>query len=347
MEQQSVTVFLSWQSWSPLETNKDAIRTALHKASSLIQREHDHLKIQVDQATTRQPGSPNICETILGKIRKADVFVADVTVAVREAAASEGAAKRVSPNPNVMFELGYAVAELGWSRIVLLVNTATCAVEELPFDIAGHRVTKYQLPPSNVDQNSEKPLESQLKTALTQIIKSNPRRLRELDHASDEVRNHRRDSDMLAEVFKMLPVDQMQSLFDFLPGQIQGNVLRTVEQFLIFVSGISFHLYDSKAESHVQAMYGNLRVCIDGSLYEKSVSGDIFKFSPPRRGSDKERVRLEAKRKKIATARDQLRDAYLALLDHVRKEYNELDLKELDRQACEQSARLAAWYLED
>jgi hypothetical protein len=46
------------------------------------------------------------------------VFVADVTPI------NAGSDHRLCPNPNVLIELGYAVKALGWSRIVMVLNTA-------------------------------------------------------------------------------------------------------------------------------------------------------------------------------------------------------------------------------
>lgn len=47
---------------------------------------------------------------------------------------------RATPNPNVLVELGYAAHSLGWDRIIVVVNTAHGAIEELPFDFRARIV---------------------------------------------------------------------------------------------------------------------------------------------------------------------------------------------------------------
>ncbi len=46
---------------------------------------------------------------------------------------------KAMPNPNVLLELGYAAAKLGWDRLVLVMNTNYGHPEELPFDLRNRR----------------------------------------------------------------------------------------------------------------------------------------------------------------------------------------------------------------
>jgi hypothetical protein len=55
-------------------------------------------------------------------------------------------AKRPCPNPNVGYELGYAVATLGWDRVILLFNEACGEFpKDLPFDFIQNRASPYRL----------------------------------------------------------------------------------------------------------------------------------------------------------------------------------------------------------
>lgn len=54
------------------------------------------------------PGSPNIIETVFGRIRDCAIFVADLTFT------SKTESGKLSPNPNVLIELGYAARSIGW-----------------------------------------------------------------------------------------------------------------------------------------------------------------------------------------------------------------------------------------
>ncbi len=94
----------------------------------------------LDRDTGGLPGSPAIAESILAKISMADIFVGDVSII------SSGPGARPTPNPNVLIELGYAVAQLGWDRVLLVQNAAFGSVETLPFDLRGRRVVVYEAP---------------------------------------------------------------------------------------------------------------------------------------------------------------------------------------------------------
>lgn len=131
-------VFWSWQSDSPQNVGKLFVRDALSEVVSELSDDPEldpaERPDDIDHDTRDVPGSPPIAETILLKIREAGVFVADVTPV-----ATSPAGRRV-PNPNVMIELGYALAVLTNSRIVLVMNTAEgAALRTLPFDLRHWR----------------------------------------------------------------------------------------------------------------------------------------------------------------------------------------------------------------
>ena len=78
---------------------------------------------------------------------------------------------RPTPNPNVLYELGYALSSLGDARIVLLMNVAYGAPEDLPFDLKMHRVMTYNMPEDAADRSAErlslqKKLEGAIRAAL-------------------------------------------------------------------------------------------------------------------------------------------------------------------------------------
>src|SRR5690242_16355158 len=124
MLDEELTVFYAWQSDSPSRDNRNFIESALEQSFKNL---HKSGKVQssprLDKDTKDIPGIPDIANTILDKIRVADVFVADVSF-VGTCSPQEGDCKLL-PNPNVMLELGYALSELGWERIALVINTTT------------------------------------------------------------------------------------------------------------------------------------------------------------------------------------------------------------------------------
>ncbi len=130
-------VFWSWQSDTPQATGRQFVRAALDAAVAQLAAGsglEDAERPEVDSDTSSVPGSPPIAETILRKIRECAVFVADVTPVGRTAAGKK------LVNPNVMIELGYAVATVGHERVVLVMNQAEGAsLRALPFDLRHWR----------------------------------------------------------------------------------------------------------------------------------------------------------------------------------------------------------------
>ncbi|WP_420917155.1 TIR domain-containing protein [Dictyobacter halimunensis] len=124
--------------------------------------------MEIDEATRDEAGSPNILQTILKKITKADIFICDVSII--NATSKHG---RKVPNPNVVFELGYAVSELGRERIILLFNTAYGTHQDLPFDFKPHRATSYHLDEGKLNEGEQEnlqPLIKQLKIVVPETL---------------------------------------------------------------------------------------------------------------------------------------------------------------------------------
>jgi hypothetical protein len=135
-------VFYSWQSDLPDDSNREYLRTILAAASErLTTRRPKGHAVVLDSDTLGVPGAPPITEAVLEKIRNARVFVADVSIT------NSSAAGKKAPNPNVLVELGYALRGLGWSRILMLMNTEFGEPRELPFDLHHLRVEPYRLKP--------------------------------------------------------------------------------------------------------------------------------------------------------------------------------------------------------
>ncbi len=129
------TVFYSWQTDLPHSTNRNLIETALERAVKVIRTDGSlAVEPRVDQGTQGIPGAPDIAHTIFEKIEKASAFVADLTII------NPGAVGRVTPNPNVLIEFGYALHALKKEAVVLVMNTINGPVESLPFDLRGRRV---------------------------------------------------------------------------------------------------------------------------------------------------------------------------------------------------------------
>jgi len=149
-----IKIFYSWQ--SDQKQNRRFIRSALDQAIDELRQdltlEEASRDIVADQDTAGLPGSPAIADAILQKIRKAEVFVADLTF-IEKNKNDDG---RHTPNPNVMLEYGYALHALGNSKIIGVFNEVHGSSKDLPFDLAHRRwPIKFNLP-SDSDPEKKK-----------------------------------------------------------------------------------------------------------------------------------------------------------------------------------------------
>ncbi len=163
------TVFYSWQSDLPNNTNRGFLQTVIEKAISGIHKDESiDLDISFDRDTQGIPGAPNISQTILEKIKNCDAFISDVSIVTGDK--DEGS--RLSPNPNVLLELGYAISAIGWDKIILICNSEYGDDEDLPFDIRQHRRISYQLKTEDQKNTVRNGLANQLKSRLVEILDS-------------------------------------------------------------------------------------------------------------------------------------------------------------------------------
>jgi len=161
-------VFYAWQADRPRNTTRDLIRSCAHNAVvSVASRASITDAPRLDHDTLGQSGTPPIAETIFRKIRSSAIFLADVTFTAETRTDSGQVVKRAC-NPNVMIELGFAVATLGWDRIILVLNKHYGGPDNLPFDLRNHRFPlTYDLGPQ-----SERNVSAQLTEELTLAIRS-------------------------------------------------------------------------------------------------------------------------------------------------------------------------------
>lgn len=102
-----MNVFYSWQSALVNKFNRNFIKECLKQAIKVVYNDLElDEAIRLDQDTKGIPGSPDIANTIYKKIRKSDVFVADVSFI------SKTESGKLNPNPNVLIELGYDLSSL-------------------------------------------------------------------------------------------------------------------------------------------------------------------------------------------------------------------------------------------
>ena len=147
----SQQIFYSWQSDHPNSTNRGFIQKALEEAVDAV-REDSTLIVEpvIDRDTLGLPGAPDIVHSIFDKIEHASAVVCDVSIV------SDPSAKRPTPNPNVLVELGYALKALGHTRVLLVMNTAYGEVKKLPFDLDHRRVVTYEVREGDGDKSAKR-----------------------------------------------------------------------------------------------------------------------------------------------------------------------------------------------
>jgi hypothetical protein len=169
------TVFYAWQSDTDERVNRYFIRDAIELALKNLRRDAKVLDApRLDHDTKNVPGTPDVFATLLRKIETAGVFLADITYVA--AVPGDTTPLKHVPNPNVMIELGYALAKITDRRIITVMNTVFGSPEDLPFDLAKHRwPICYELKPSSKPTATERQeLAKSIAQAIRDILASGP-----------------------------------------------------------------------------------------------------------------------------------------------------------------------------
>ncbi|WP_343718980.1 hypothetical protein [Achromobacter dolens] len=318
------TIFYSWQSDLPNGTNRNAIRNAIAEACIALTEEFDGVLFIQDEATRDMAGSPNIAEVVQAKIEAADVFVADITTI------TEAGAKRACANPNVMYELGYAAAYLGWERIILVFNKAYGDLaNDIPFDIRQQRTTPYQISAEEAKKGAHKPLAKTLEAAIGEICKQTPKRPAETRGKSQHQIRHERDVKLITELMSSVARDALDDHLRRSPRCIVDCDFEMWEGFNGIASSSAFALNDATLAQLVERVHSSWGITMgSGHLYHQ-VDGmhaydSRYVLSNPGDASLTERQQAVWDAKEAA--RDAMSIALKELLEHIRVNYVEVDL---------------------
>lgn len=164
----SFKIFYSWQ--SDLESTNKIIPRAIEKAIKEIRnkkKKEFNLELSLDRDTRGKSGSPSIVDAIFEKIERSDIFICDVSIINNTWLKKFIRHKfRLTPNPNVMIELGYASKVLSWDRVICIADMNFSSLEDLPFDIRGNRITQM----NSKESDCREKLTATLVTALLAVI---------------------------------------------------------------------------------------------------------------------------------------------------------------------------------
>lgn len=167
------TIFFSWQSDLPNKTNRNLIENSIKLALKKMNQDSPYSLItEIDRDIKGVLGSPDIVDSILTKIDKCGLFIADISII------NSSLNGKRTPNPNVLFELRYAVNCLGWDRVICVFNSDFGDVSELPFDLRNRRILTYET--SNISETRKK-----LADIFKQIIDKNYYTLEQVQEVSD------------------------------------------------------------------------------------------------------------------------------------------------------------------
>ena len=137
-------IFYSWQ--SDITQNDQFIATCLDDAIKNIQSKDTEFKI--DRDTLNKNGTPDIPNTVFNKIAdEIDIFVSDISIINKKHKTIDNNL-RLTPNPNVLLELGFAASAIQWENIVCVMNTAYGQPDELPFDMRYRKPIVFNVPES-------------------------------------------------------------------------------------------------------------------------------------------------------------------------------------------------------
>jgi hypothetical protein len=325
-------VFYSWQSDLPDAINRQAIRSGLRVASNKFEADNPAARVIIDEATRGAPGSPNIPATILEKIRSCDVFVCDITT-INSGAAVEF--RRV-PNPNVAFELGYAVANVGWSRIIMVFNDAVASLKDAPFDIDRHRILQYKLTaadPKNKSNHAQ--LAASLTTAISSIAEHKPAKpISGVAQSPEQIRRGR-DIANLKWLLSNIHFPTLDQMIGDLPELMHSRALHFWEGFNAVVKNSLFHLYDEPLLATVRSMHKSWEICVsNGEHYHMATNPNIYVFKNP---GDAPLTQMQKNVwKTINSARASLQESQQALLKAIRENYLEVDVDETNQAAWQE-----------
>lgn len=322
------TIFYSWQSDLPNNTNRTAIRNAIGQAVISLSGEFEEAQFVQDEATREMAGSPNIAQVVQTKIEAADVFVADISTI------TEAGAARACANPNVMYELGYAAAYLGWERIILVFNEAYGDMaRDIPFDIRQQRVTPYRISAAEAKKGAHQPLARSLETAIGTIYKQTPKRPAETRGKSPHQIRHERDVKLITELMSSVARSALDDVMCRSPRCVIDRDLVMWEGFNDIASSSSFALNDpdlSQLVDEVHSSWGTLMGA--GHFYHqadgKHAYDTRYYLSNPGDAplSERQQAVWDAKE----AARDVMAVALKGLLEHIRLNYVEVDLTATD-----------------
>ena len=325
-------IFYSWQSDLPKKTNLNAIRKALAEACRRLEAQDASLTLVPDEATRDTSGSPNIALKILEKIEGAAIFIADITTI------TPPEAPRPCPNPNVGYELGYAVATLGWDRVVLLFNGAIGQFPaDLPFDFIQNRASPYHFAPADPASKRDE-LSAFLEVAVKAVLDKDPKRPAELRGLTRENIEHNYDVENMRWLMRSIHLPTLQQHIEDLPHMISNKAIWFFENFKGVAGNSLFSVYDAVLRDAVYKLYeGWQRALAHDDHYHDTPAGQLHVFSNP--GDAPLSSTQQAAWDEIDAARRDMAEGLMTILERLRADYIEIKILKTNARAWKEYVR--------
>lgn len=328
-EKNTIKIFFSWQSDLPKDSTTNAIREALTLAVNEIESKNPKLKIIVEEATSNVPGSPDIPATIFEKISLSDIIVSDITTI--NSATDE---IKKTANPNVLIELGYALSQLGWGRLVLLFNEVYGSFpSDISFDIDRKRIGKFKII-SKSDNNGKGQLKTLLISAINLIILHNPKKPFEKKALSLKKQKRELDIINLKRVLSNISIDILDNHIKNCPSFIDTRILYFYESFKGTIESSHFFLYDFEADRLLKTILMNWTKSLSSDVYRDTGDPNIHKFGHTA-GRELSKNDLD-EFKEMEKAIKRLKSTFTRFLKYIRYNYLEVNIDELSKQAYEE-----------
>lgn len=311
-------VFNSWK--SDEASTRSFITVSLELAAKQVMQKLPAYQVIIDEATRGRTGSPNIPVSIMDKIKAADMVACGVTII------NPKAKSRRTPNPNVAFELGFAVEHVGWDRIVMMFDTGFAKIEDLPFDFDRHRAMAI----SSVVENEEDPdakskarksLAGKLARGIVQIIKDDPARPTATMSPEQLKREH--DRKQLVWLLSQFEIDTLDQFVMYLPKVITESGHHMWLGVWGVMESSAFALYDDEMRQIATEFRDAYRQAM-AHVDHYNHTPDFTRYVFDRTVTSEERT--EKAWGAVSEARDKLMVALPVLLKAVRRKFPDIDL---------------------
>lgn len=337
MEKKEIRIFYSWQSDLNENTNRYFIRDILKKAIKKLEEELS-CDFVLDEATAEEIGSPNIPQTIVEKISKADIFIVDVSIVNNINAHQE---ERKMPNPNVMYELGFAVAGLGWERVLLAFNKAFGTVKNLPFDIDRHRVSlSYSFNKPGDKAEIKRVTEANVNKfsgSIKKILERNPMKGTFIKKPVEEIQRER-DIKNIKRFLSGIQIETFDLFMEELPRIVINDIFHYSEILANISKSSRFHLYNTELYDLIVEFCSSFFAALSYEQhYQPNRDSSLLiwqnPFDMPLTGQ--KQTDWNAIEKHVGIMRKTLR----SILTILRNEYLEIDVDAISRHNFEQAKK--------